>query len=109
MIYGRCLLALAMSGCFVAPTLARGGLGNGQGSRKGNTGATTSIAVASTASSVIASASTGTSNGGTGGTGTSNVDGGSANVLNPANVQTGSQANGQAASGSAAGQAPSQT
>ena len=89
MIYGKFLVALALSAGFVDVALARGG--QGRGGQNGNQGQ-----------------NQGGSNGTAAGTPTTGDN--AQDVLNPANVQTGSASDGQGqVSGVAAGQAPSET
>ena len=114
MLYGQFLGALALTACFVGPTVAaneggRGGQGFGNG-RKGfskTVGSTATSATAVAKSSVIGTAASVAASATA--SATSTTGGSSVDELNPANVQTGSEANGLAASGAEAGQAASAT
>ena len=113
MQYKSLLSALVLGMAFSAEA-ARGGGGFGQGGRgqgqggQGQDAATlSSAAAAATTAADTAAAATGTAaaGGNTGGNGGNGSD----LELNPDAVQTGSQADGQNASGAASGQAPSNT
>ena len=94
MLYNKFLVALALSTGALGSALAKGG--NKNAGKQGVAGAT---GAASSSSTAAAAGSTGTT-----------TTGGAADLaLNPANVQTGSQADGAAASGAEAGQAASAT
>lgn len=105
------LLALVLGIAFPSEAAARGGFGqgtnngpSGQGNGQGN-GQTSGAAATATTTAAAAAQSTGNaSNGGNGG-----GNGGSNLELNPDAVQTGSQSDGTQASGSASGQAASNT
>ena len=112
MIYNKLLLALAISAgifdvAFATPKFgggAGGFQGKGAGAQASGVAAATGVAGAAAASG--AAASTAAANAATS-TGTST---GAADLeLNPANVQTGSEANGIGASGAESGQAASAT
>ncbi|MCJ1307728.1 hypothetical protein MMC25_001376 [Agyrium rufum] len=127
MIFTKVFTAAAFSALLVAPSFAApangsqgfGGNRGGDGGNRGNKGisGSTSATVAATATQA---ASSGASNAQATGTATTNNNAGNSGgnaggnganalALNPANLQTGSESNGIAASGAEAGQAPAAT
>ncbi|KAI9816605.1 MAG: Pathogenicity cluster 5 protein d [Pycnora praestabilis] len=116
MIYNKLILALALSASFFEIAIANGGQGGGRGGNKGgnsNNNNNNNNGGGSSTASGVTGGSTGTATNGTAGSSVAAVAAvstGAADLsLNPSAVQSGSEANGLAASGAEAGEAASAT